>query len=189
MVVIPCTPDAIPRISLDHSTRATKTELTEPSDLSSILRPVAWRCRFVAGPRRAQPSDPSPTDPGQRYSESVGCAVEPNELLEVENGAAPGERRRIDFHADILLDPLGGTPGGLIGAGLVLTDGHGLPESAVGGGDRYSLGYPARRHLCPAGRPRRQWDHHCPQTTPSGIHPTHIPRLAASSRPWWNLAA
>jgi hypothetical protein len=41
MVVIPCTPDAIPRISRDYSKRATKTELTEPFDLSSSLRPVA----------------------------------------------------------------------------------------------------------------------------------------------------
>jgi hypothetical protein len=49
----------------------------------------------------------------------------------VEDGAALGDHRRIDCHADVLFDPLGGTPGGLIGAGLVLTYGHGLSTAVV----------------------------------------------------------
>jgi len=99
-----------------------------PSDLEGpgVLGGLLWLAR---GGRNLQ--IPAQTDPGQRSPGSVHCAAESNELLEVENGAAPGDRRRIDFHADILLDPLGGTPGGLIGAGLVLTDGHGLPTAVV----------------------------------------------------------
>jgi hypothetical protein len=58
----------------------------------------------------------------------------------VENGAALGDRRRIDRHADVLFDPLGGTPGGLIGAGLVLTDSHGLSTAVVA--ERYVAGEP-----------------------------------------------
>lgn len=32
-------------------------------------------------------------------------------LLEVKDGAALGDRRRIDRHTEVLVDPLGGTPG------------------------------------------------------------------------------
>src|ERR1700724_2912302 len=39
---------------------------------------------------------------------------------ELENGAALGDHGRAARRADVLLDPLGGAPGGLIGAGLVL---------------------------------------------------------------------
>src|SRR5438105_3970012 len=52
-------------------------------------------------------------------------------LLEVEDGAALGDLRRIYCHPDVLFDPLGGPPRGLVGAGFVLTDGHGL-STAVG---------------------------------------------------------
>lgn len=63
-----------------------------------------------------------------------GESREPDELLEVQNGGALGDRRRIDRDPDVLSDPLGGTPGGLIGADLVVTHSHCL--STVVGAER-----------------------------------------------------
>lgn len=56
--------------------------------------------------------------------------------LEVQDGAAFGDRRRISCHGDVLLDPLAGKPGGLVGAGL----GHPDP-----------LGQRAARSVCSRG--------------------------------------
>src|SRR4029079_6851592 len=56
---------------------------------------------------------------------------ETDDPLEMQNRASLADCRRIDPYAEVFPDPLGGTPRGLIGAGLVLTRGHRLSAAVA----------------------------------------------------------
>ena len=127
---------------VEASVSRVAVEAHVPDELQSYQRTLGTRSLTTDKASALGSSAPTPTCRPRHDTRDLHLGAE------LEDRAALGDHGRAARRADVLLDPLGGAPGGLVRASLVLTDRHGhaaVPAAAKGPPRRRASAFRAER--------------------------------------------